>query len=407
MGFKLNKINILNKHKNKDKKQKIKDKKVKKEKQPLTRNSNLELLRIVSMLFIVCFHTIIHGGVLVNSQNNTLSTIVFIIELITLVHVNSFALVTGYFQSEKKEIKMSKVWSLLNSSLFYKATIMIILLACGYITVSKVDFLKNLSIIPLDSHWFIRTFIPLYLFSPFINKLINSMNQKEYLGLLGITLVIISVIPFIWGGLSFPNSGLSLYQLVYLYLVGGYLKKYPLEKSYLFKKCSKQLFQIILVSIIVACVGVNFLFYVTVFLLKDVNSVFNYIFSTMSGSILWYSNPFVIIQSVAYFLFFNTLNIKSRLINLVSSLTFGVYLIHENWYIRPLLYTNLGINRGPIYSTKFVIYMLLMVCVIFVVCAFIEFCRQQLFKFIRERKISIKIRSKFNDFVRNIKIVET
>lgn len=127
----------------------------------------------------------------------------------------------------------------------------------------------------------------------------------------------------------------------------------------------------------------------------------------MSGSILWYSNPFVIIQSVAYFLFFNTLNIKSRLINLVSSLTFGVYLIHENWYIRPLLYTNLGINRGPIYSTKFVIYMLLMVCVIFVVCAFIEFCRQQLFKFIRERKISIKIRSKFNDFVRNIKIVET
>ena len=386
---------------NKDKKKK--EKKVKKEKNKLSRNSNLELLRIISMLFLICFNTILHGKVLEHSQNGTLSVIVFIIELITLVHVNSFVLLTGYFQSEK-EFKMSKVWSLLNSSLFYKVTIMLFLVSFGYITVTKVDILKNISFIPIETHWFIRTFLPLYLFSPFINKLIKKLTQKEYLKLLGISFVLVSVISFIMGVLSFPNDGFTLYQFIFLYLIGGYLKKYPLEKSYLLKKCSKQLFQVILISVFLSCVLLNFCTYITVFALKDVNTIFNAIYTTMSQTIMWYSNPFVIIQTVAYLLFFNTLNIKSKLINMLSSLTCGIYLIHDNVYVRNLIYVQLGVDKGPIYSTRFVLYILLVTVVIYVVCAVIEFCRQLLFKFIKERKISIKLRNKFNEFVGNIKI---
>lgn len=379
--------------------------KLKKEGKDLTRNSNLELLRIVSMFLIICFHVIIHGRVLINSQNNTLSVIVYTIELITLVHVNSFALVTGYFQSESK-FRMSKVWSLLNSSLFYKATIMFFLVFLGYITVSKVDILRNLSLFPVDSHWFIRVFIPLYIFSPFINKLIKNLSQKDYLKLLGALFIVMSVIPFVLGDASFPNSGLSLYQLVYCYLIGGYLKKYPIEKSYIFKRCSKQLFQIILVGIFIFCVLLNLCLYTTVYSLKDVNNLFGEIFRILNGSIIFYSSPIVMIQSVAYFLFFSTLNIKSKVINFISSLTFGIYLIHENYLLFPILYPSLGIDNGPIYRTRFVFYIILIAFLIFVVCAFIEFCRQILFRFIKTRKISIKLRNKFNSFVGNIKILK-
>ena len=37
------------------------------------RNSNFELMRIVSMLMIVMCHTLGHGGLINNSQNQTLS----------------------------------------------------------------------------------------------------------------------------------------------------------------------------------------------------------------------------------------------------------------------------------------------------------------------------------------------
>ena len=66
------------------------------------RNSNFELLRIIAMLFIVLYHIIIHGQVLGNSVNAGLSIIIYLVMYMTLVHVNSFILLTGFFQSTGK-----------------------------------------------------------------------------------------------------------------------------------------------------------------------------------------------------------------------------------------------------------------------------------------------------------------
>ena len=105
------------------------------------RNSNFELLRIIAMLFIVLYHIIIHGQVLGNSVNAGLSIIIYLVMYMTLVHVNSFILLTGFFQSTGK-FKQSKVWSLINSSLFYKFLIVIVFSALGILSLSKIELLK-------------------------------------------------------------------------------------------------------------------------------------------------------------------------------------------------------------------------------------------------------------------------
>lgn len=64
-----------------------------------TRQSNFELLRIVSMIFIILYHIIIHGHVIENSTNAGLNVILNLLIFISLVHVNSYVIVTGYFQS--------------------------------------------------------------------------------------------------------------------------------------------------------------------------------------------------------------------------------------------------------------------------------------------------------------------
>ena len=65
------------------------------------RQSNYELMRIISMLFIVIYHIIFHGKLLDNTSGS-IHLILLLILCISLVHVNSFILVSGYFQYDKK-----------------------------------------------------------------------------------------------------------------------------------------------------------------------------------------------------------------------------------------------------------------------------------------------------------------
>ncbi len=114
-----------------------------------------------------------------------------------------------------------------------------------------------------------------------------------------------------------------------------------------------------------------------------------------------YSNPIVILQSICFFSFFETLDIKSKVINKVASLSFGIYLIHEHIQIRTSLYQLLKINDGPITSYHFIWYMFLIAILIFVVCAIIEWLRQLIFNFIYNRKLSKKFRIKYRRWIEN------
>lgn len=88
------------------------------------RNSNYELMRIISMFMIVVYHIILHGNVLGNYQNEGAVLLTKFILFIAIVHVNSFILVSGYFQSTSK-FKQSKLWSIINQSLFYRIIILV------------------------------------------------------------------------------------------------------------------------------------------------------------------------------------------------------------------------------------------------------------------------------------------
>ena len=65
----------------------------------MIRNSNHELMRIISMFFIVLWHCILAGN-LTNTSNPNTSMIYTLIQLIIIIHVNSYVLVSGYYQSK-------------------------------------------------------------------------------------------------------------------------------------------------------------------------------------------------------------------------------------------------------------------------------------------------------------------
>ena len=83
------------------------------------RQSNFELMRLISMFFIVLYHMIIiTGGDLIHHTSGMTNVILDFISLFIIVHVNSFILITGYFQC-KQEFSFKKILSLIGSSLKY------------------------------------------------------------------------------------------------------------------------------------------------------------------------------------------------------------------------------------------------------------------------------------------------
>lgn len=366
---------------------------------------NYELMRIVSMFLIVLYHTILHGRTIINCQNENIKFIFEFIELFTLVHVNSFVLLTGYFNSDKK-FKQSKIWSIINANWFYRIVIFFVFVFIGLAQDSKIVIFKELFPIPINEYWFIKVYLLLYILAPFLNAIISKLKKVEYRNLLIVTFIIFSILPYVSNSEIFNNNGFSLYSFVYLYLLGGYLKKYPIKENYIFKNISKKAFQIILVTGFFIMLIANFVNYKFAISISGMNEFFDYYSKMIQTSVMHYSNPFVLFQSVAYFLFFGTLNVKNTFIGKISKLVFGVYLISDNNYMRAYLYSFLKIDNGPIYSYKFIIYVILISILIYITCIIIEWLRQIIFKFIYDLKISSKLREKYYIFINDIFLIK-
>lgn len=367
------------------------------------RNSNYELMRIISMIMIIIGHLITHGNMLNNCTNLAIKRILEFIFDTLVIHVNSFILLTGYFQSTNK-FKQSKIWSLINSSLFYKVAIMLVLFFCFNITFDKVTIIRKIFILNLDEYWFIKLYLFLYILSPFLNILISKIEKKQYNYLLISLFILFSILPYLTGCKAFDNNGYTLYNFIFLYLIGAYIRKYPIKEWYIFKNIPNNIYKIILYVSFIAVVIANYCIEQTSGLLLTYNHTFNEIFGNIYHMTRAYSNPFVIVQTIIYFSIFTTYNFKNKIINNISKLVMGVYLIHDNSMIRYRIYDIFKITPKIQNSYQVFIYILIVTIIIFITCILIEFIRQQIFKLISNLNISKKIRNKYYQFLNNCKV---
>lgn len=316
------------------------------------------------------------------------------------MHVNSFILVTGYFQCESR-FRMSKVLQLNNSVWFYKALIPLILIAMGMLTLSKLELFKLLSPISHYDYWFMTQYILLYLISPILNIVINNISKDKYKAMLVLFLVVFSILPFLTNQEIYPsNMGYTLLQFVILYFIGAYFRKYKIEDCSYLKKFSINTKRLIFLSVFLISGIISGTITFVAGKIVGINSLLDYIGQTLINNSNSYNNPFLIVTTISYFLFFSTIHFRNKFINRVSRLTLGVYLIHENLYIRPRLYGWFGFNSVR-YSCAILPKMIIVTLVIFFGCSILEFIRQSAFKFIYRRKLSQKIRNAYRSYISN------
>ena len=119
------------------------------------RKSNFELMRVISMFFIVLWHVLLHTNIIQNSSG-TLNYLSSFLYILISVHVNSFVLVTGYFQYNKT-MKFRKVGNLIGKVWFYNLLFVILTLIIGFMSVDKLEIVQSTSILNMGGYWFINS----------------------------------------------------------------------------------------------------------------------------------------------------------------------------------------------------------------------------------------------------------
>lgn len=331
------------------------------------RNSNIELLRIISIVMIVVSHYCVHGAASEKTATLNLGINRFILEFLTLGNLGTilFVLISGYYLINSNNVKLKKLFRLFFQIMFYSIIIYCILLVLNIETFKLNNLVKSVFPITFKMYWFATVYIILYTFHPFINKLLNNFSRKEHLSFIVLMFLIFSIFGTITKSDYYGNE---LIQFLMFYSIGAYLFKYP--NNILVNNNNN--IKIMILSILLIALSIICL---------DILGEYNPSFGSNSIYLLNRTSPLAIMFCVSLFNFFTSKKIfNNQFINRISILIFGVYLISDNKFIRPILWQNLFNNNRFINSPYLIIHIIYSVGTIIIFCLLIEFIRKELFE---------------------------
>ena len=263
-----------------------------------TRNSSIEMLRLFAIFGIVIMHV---TGPLLSDAFGINSIWIQIENSIFNCGVSVFVLISGYFGIRRSSFK---ILLLELSALFYSlvASLLTLFVSGG----GYSQLIKALLPFSTNEFWFFTCYLLILLFSPYLNEFVDSSSQQQFKKLLTALCLVFVLLPSV---LYFHplGSGKNVLNLVFVYLLGGYLRRFNVED----RVSDTHLCVIFLGS------------FISIFILDS-------ILSKLTGSIhIPFARDcsiFVLLEAVSIFLIFKKHYFTSGLINKVSGHVFAVYL---------------------------------------------------------------------------------
>ena len=332
------------------------------------RNSNFELLRIVSILLIIAHHFAVHSGIYYDASNIGFNSL--FIKLLNYggeMGVNCFVLISGYFLVKDERLDFRKIIQLWVKVFVYSVVLYAAFAAAGKLEFSWQGLVRSFFPILTNYWWFITTYFIVYLLHPFINMALRNINQKAYVVMLVIMFVLWSLIPTISKSLVITNiipvfSGYEMEAVqfsrivwfVFLYCLAGFVRLHVATKNLNFKP---------FLWVAVAVFVVLFIVSIAVFAGFKSNHYYNDM-ETLQMLI-----PAVLLLCACACAEPH----NNKVINFIASSTLGVYLLHEHGpTTRPYIWKDLF--HGSEFADKpiLILYALGALAAVFVVCLAID-----------------------------------
>lgn len=288
------------------------------------RSSNIELLRILAVMGVVILHynySEIGGAFKYAVAGSMNYHILYFLESLVACAVDLFVLITGYFLSDAKRVRLIKPVMLVVQVVVFSEFFYLLEVWLGQKAFSVSTAVKML----IPYNWFVFLYCTLYLISPYLNILLCSLPDKVLKKMVALLFVLFSVYPTLLDfleqvtgssrsglstiGLDGSGGGYTIVNFVFIYILGAFLKKNTIISGNRKKKL--------------------------LILLTDIIAI--YIFS-LHFSFSWeYCNPLVIIEATLLFSIFRSVNLgPNRAVNTIAKASFTVYLSHA-FFLR---YTN-------------------------------------------------------------------
>ncbi len=327
------------------------------------RQSNFELLRIISMLMVLAVHLDgaslglpdFAAGTAVLNERTLWQTLV---ESVSIIGVNSFTLISGWFGIR---FSVRGMLGFMFQCLFYAVLVATVALSCGWI--SWGEWLERWLVLTHTDLWYVPAYFCLMLLAPFINAGFEKLGGRE------VSVLLTLFVAFnLWGGWwcqgRFNPTGYTVVQLVLVYMIGRWMS---LHGSSAYGRLTSRVQNVtvsMLAIYVVAVAGIV----VSALVLPPQKAYA-------------YNSPAVLLCTVALFMLFKKMEIRSRFINRAAQSAFAVYLLHkspEGWLrlTRPL--TVYCWQQLPLWG--FTLYVLLFILSVYAVAMLIDPLRRRLWR---------------------------
>lgn len=315
------------------------------------------------MIMIVSCHFATHGGFTFERPSLSVPRLWWLfIEMGGNFGVDVFVLISGYFliNNTKLTVNLRKCLKLWGQIFFYSICIFVFGLVTGIIKFSTAHLTKALFPIITENWWFPTTYFVLFLIHPYLNRLLTGLEKHQYQRLLVLLLTIWCIVPTVT---SFPLASNPLLEFVLFYVIAGYIRLFGFgaklkSKHFLYLWLLATAFTY-LSSIVLIKVGRRIPFF--------------------SEHVLFFygrRNLPTLLRAVFFFMIFERMMIPySKRINLISSATFGVYLIHDSYIIHFWLWRKVFVNNQYQDSLKIIPYSLAVVIIVYAICTVIDLIR--------------------------------
>lgn len=313
------------------------------------RQSNIELLRIVSMLLVMLLHV---GYALTNHIHSQIDNILHVSsEAATIICVNVFVLISGWFGIK---FSFKGIAKFLFQVIFLALLTFVVLVLLGKATLT-IKNVWHCTFGIFSTYWFVWAYLLLYIFSPVLNSFVEN-NRK------GLEMFLTSFYVFtcyVYFTLQVDHiffTGFHTLSFIGLYLLARYTHVYKPKWS-LFPSYVDIGIYLITVAIVIVCV----------LWLQYVGQ--KQIILTKLGS---YISPTTIVGSLFFFLGFTKLEVNSRFINWCAISSFAAYIVNQQLDARILFNSLFILLHNELCVYLFWPVAILVVVLIFFACVLLD-----------------------------------
>jgi len=343
------------------------------------RYSGIDIIRIISMVMITSIHFICYSHV--NSSINDIphfnKVFIHVLQVFNKDFINLFVLITGFLLCGRSNTsgKIIPLWL----NIFVTCQfVSIVLVPIGIELLNWDNVIHSLFPILSGNYWYFVTYFLLMLLTPFINELTSSWDINKYRNIIIFGGLIITIIiganPFL-NTPKFIGPQYSLVWFSYLYIFGGYIKRFGFGPKKLW--C--------IIFFLTTLLGYWLIEKNITVLGKDQMQEYNIL-------------PFV--SSLSIFVILYDVKIKkywvNKLIEYIGLSSVYVYIIQENPFCREIFWGWINVD-GYLFTPAIFIRWLLALITIFACSCFLN----QLYKFLHVSFL-YRIEEKIGDVLKTI-----